>query len=767
MEDLQIYIIGKGYLDLLDFTDFPLVLKKSIANISDVTARESDFSYDFEIPNNANNNSILFGMEYVSYADKSILGKQEAVIVLNGAEYQRGFVEVRASRFMDKYVCNFFGGNAEWIEEGANILVKDLDWKNDTQNFTQSGITAVNTSGRSINDIFYPFVDRNTANDIGTYRPVFYLRNLFELFFGHPDVGYSIDSDFLSSKFVNGSGDNKGLAVDLGVNFEFDESDIVDTIAQWRSTLNIDLGRLGRLIQSAGSAVTSEIIRFNLNSRYETKIDDAFDLFTTLGGYEAPKDGFYNFTFDFRGSNADFIEESVVGPGVSIFRYKPATGANFPLINLRILVNGIQKAFMPINSSTNPAGLKVDLGVYMLQGDLATFELVKDNIRLDNGAFQIFSMYRFVPNANTFNIQFKAKIELGDTYAISQVVPKEMKAIDLISDFKFLFNLYFDADIKRKVVKIESRNSWVDVDSADVDGYYQSVGLASNWTNLIDYTNPPEIFNELNYNRDLKLRYKADADDKWLLQWEKNNNRTYAQYIHNLGTRFPNGETVLETKIIAPTIQGRTSGVVSSIVRQEYAPLIGVDTDQPSPNNRYAPRIGWIVNSSIQVGPVIFEYSNFVMEAFDDLVVFSDSSKLTFNGTNGLFERFWSKNIRNLMNAVVVKCKVRLTKYEIKTFDFSKPVYIALPQQLAGYYAVQSIEVNLLDDDLVNVELLTYKDYAPLTVDPSQRTNINANTQNQQNQPARFVLFEDDTTGQLINVLDVDDNGNFINLIYE
>jgi len=68
---------------------------------------------------------------------------------------------------------------------------------------------------------------------------------------------------------------------------------------------------------------------------------------------------------------------------------------------------------------------------------------------------------------------------------------------------------------------------------------------------------------------------------------------------------------------------------------------------------------------------------------------------------------------------------------------------------------------------LVNVELLTYKDYAPLTVDPSQRTNINANTQNQQNQPARFVLFEDDTTGQLINVLDVDDNGNFINLIYE
>ena len=743
MEDLQIYIVGKGYLDLLDFTDFPLVLKKSIANISDVTARESDFSYDFEIPNNANNNSILFGMEYVSYADKSILGKQEAVIVLNGSEYQRGFVEVRASRFMDKYVCNFFGGNAEWIEEGANILVKDLDWKNDTQNFTQSGITTVNTSGRSINDIFYPFVDRNTANDIGTYRPVFYLRNLFELFFGHPDVGYTIESDFLSSKFVNGSGNNNGLAVDLGVNFEFDESDIVDTIANYSGDNADAVNYFLAWIFQGATPIAVQTIR-NITPFYTIENSDDFSLFDPLVGYTVPKTGFYQFTFDFSQSLWSLYYGATFDPrGLS------------PYIELQLKRGTEVVAFTDINDEVQPQGKNVNLSVFLNGGDVITFTIRERNQMLNPAEAFVNRKYKIQPRNNTFNIQFKAKIELGDTYAISQVVPKDMKAIDLISDFKFLFNLYFDADIKRKVVKIEPRNSWVDVDSAEVDGYYQSVGLASNWTDLIDYTNPPEIFNELNYNRDLKLRYKADADDKWLLQWEKNNNRTYAQYIHNLGTRFPNGETILETKLIAPTIQGRTSNVVTSIVRQEYAPLIGVDTDQPSPNNRYAPRIGWIVNSS------------FVMEAFDDLVVFSDSSKLTFNGTNGLFERFWSKNIRNLINAVVVKCKVRLTKYEIKTFDFSKPVYIALPQQLAGYYAVQSIEANLLDDDLVNVELLTYKDYAPLTVDPSQRTNINANTQNQQNQPARFVLFEDDTTGQLINVLDVDDNGNFINLIYE
>ena len=81
MNEIQIYIVGKGYLDLLEQTNFPLVINKSIANISDISARDSTFSYDFEIPNNTNNNKILFGAEYVNATDKAILGKQAAVIL--------------------------------------------------------------------------------------------------------------------------------------------------------------------------------------------------------------------------------------------------------------------------------------------------------------------------------------------------------------------------------------------------------------------------------------------------------------------------------------------------------------------------------------------------------------------------------------------------------------------------------------------------------------------------------------------------------------
>lgn len=753
MNEVQIYIIDKGYLDLFTTTDFPLVLKKGIADINDITARDSSFSYDFEIPNNANNNKILFGFEFVSYADKTILGQQDAILYLNGNPYERGFVEVRASKYMDKYVCNFFGGNAEWVENGANILVKDLDWKNNVQPFTQSGITTVNTSGRTINDIFYPFVDRNTANDVGTYRPVFYVRNLFELFFSK--IGYTIESEFLATRFVNGGGTGgtnvNGLAVDLAVNFEFDEGDILDTIAQYSMAFDISTNRIGQIIQNTlPPTLSSNNNTLNLTNAYSTLIKDDFNLFVVGTGYTAPRNGQYIFTFDFSNSEVKAIQIL----GGSIF-YITATNTNIPRIDLQIFVNGVLKSTTPINSQTSVRGLVVNPDLFLETGDVVTFQLNNTSINLVTGNTFITTPFYFAPKTNTFNIQFKSKIELGDTYEISRVIPKELKAIDLISDFKLLFNLYFDADIKRKVVKIEPRNSYVDTDGTAKDGYYQSVGLASNWTDLIDYNLAPEIINDLPYNRTLKLRYQADNDDKWLLQWEKNNNRVYGQYIHELGNRFRTGESIIQTEILAPTIQGRTSNVVTSIIRSEYAPLIGIDSTQPTPNNKYAPRIGWIVNSS------------FVMEAFDDLATFTDASKLTFNGTNGLFERFWSKALRNLSNAVVVKVKVRLTKYDVKNFDFSKPVYISLPQQLAGYYVVQNIEVNMMSDELVSVELLSYKDYSPLTVDPTQRTNINQNTQIQQTQPPNFVLFEDDTTGQLINVLDVDDNGNFINLIYE
>jgi hypothetical protein len=234
-----------------------------------------------------------------------------------------------------------------------------------------------------------------------------------------------------------------------------------------------------------------------------------------------------------------------------------------------------------------------------------------------------------VPIANTFNIQFKSTIQLGDTYDVTRTIPKELKALDLISDLKLLFNLYFETNTRRKIVKIEPRNSWVDADGDDVNGYYKSVGLATNWTNLIDYSTPPEITTALPYKRRLKFRYKEDAEDKWLKQWEKNNNRVYGEYLEDLNqdnNRFENGETVLETSTLAPTIQGRSSNIVTSVIRAEFSDLGSLDAEQKIPNNKYAPSIGWVVNGV------------FLMEQFADAKIFNtvgSNEKLTFNGVNG------------------------------------------------------------------------------------------------------------------------------------
>jgi len=750
MVDVQIHIIGKGTLDLLNGSNFPLVLNKSISDINDISRRDSFFSYDFEIPNNTTNNKILFGAEFVNAMDKAILGKQEAVILRNGTEYERGFVEVRTSRYLDKYTCNFFGGNADWVELGADVYLRDLDFRDKVHVFNSPTLMAINNSNVATYDFIYPFVDRNSPNDDQYKRPVFYVKRLFELFF--EGIGYKVESTFLDSLYLKGDGSfNKGVTIDLGSNFEFDDEVVIGTVARYSGTASIGGG-----YQLGVNAPNQPPVRdVNLTPYYTTLVSDDFGLYNTTDGYTAPQEGLYSFTFDYRNSIAQRVQFTTF-PSV---QFIDTTDINIiPFIRMELRVNGITRVVAPVNTLAQVRGTIFTINIFLTAGEEVTFNLRDTSVRLDTLNFQVFNNYRFLIPNNTFNIQFKSSIQLGDTYDVTRTIPKDLKALELISDLKLLFNLYFETNTRRKTVKIEPRNSWVDANGDDVNGYYKSVGLATNWTNLIDYSTPPEITTALPYKRRLKFRYKEDGEDKWLKQWEKNNNRVYGEYSQDLSNRFENGETVLETSTLAPTIQGRSSNFVTSVIRSEFSDLGSLDPEQKIPNNKYAPRIGWVVNGV------------FLMEQFADAKIFNtvgSNEKLTFNGVNGLIDKFWSKTLRNLINALTVKVMVRLDYLQLRTFDFSRPVYIDAPQQLKGYYVVQNIEANLVEEMPCIVELLYYKDYSPLQIDTSQRTNINENQQNQQNQRPRFVLFEDETTGALTNVLYQQDNGNLTTLIYE
>jgi hypothetical protein len=778
MNEIQIYIIGKGYLDLLEQTNFPLVINKSIANISDISARDSTFSYDFEIPNNTNNNKILFGAEYVNATDKAILGKQDAVILLNGAEYERGFVEVKISKYLDKYVCNFFGGNAEWVELGNELLVKDLGFSPDITTYNLATINTQNGGNATNKDYAFPIVDRNTLpTDLLNSRPVFYVKSIFERFFD--SIGYTIESDFLNSKFVLGESDsnNKGLAVDLGCNYEFEDSVIADTVAEIsanRPTFdNSNVWYLGRFNPITGGAGAPNITTINLTNFYNVEVSDINNLWVNGTGYTVSRTGNFLIIFDFRNSwwRSSYFGTSPSGNWLQLTTDEtPNSGLSsvIPRILLEVRQNGILVQSIAINSLNRLNGDLLNISQFAFENDVLTFTLRNTFAHITTGIIDVnqYQGFQLQPKNRPFTIQLKSNIEEGDQYQISSVIPKDMKAMELISDLKLLFNLYFDANIKTKVVKIEPRNDWKDADLEDVNGYYQSVGLATNWTNLIDLNFAPEIHTELPYNRTLIYRYKKDSDDKWLEQWERNNNRTYAEYRTDLNKpeplsadlkRFSNGETVFETTLLAPTIQGESgnSQTVTSIIRAEYSPLNGLDAEQPTPNNRYAPRIGWFANDV------------FLMEAFNGVAPFeSTATKLTFNGTSGLIDKFWAKTLSNLINAVTLKVNVNLNKIALRSFDFSKPVYIDAPQQIKGYYVVMSLEANLMNDSLVSAELLYYKDYAPITIDPSQATNINPNKQQQQIAPPNYVLYETES-GQLINVLDEDDNGNLLTLLYD
>ena len=382
MNEIQIYIIGKGYLDLLEQTNFPLVINKSIANISDISARDSTFSYDFEIPNNTNNNKILFGAEFVNATDKAILGKQDAVILLNGAEYERGFVEVKISKYLDKYVCNFFGGNAEWVELGNELLVKDLGFSPDITTYNLATINTQNGGNASNKDYAFPIVDRNTApTDLLNSRPVFYVKSIFKRFFD--SIGYTIESDFLSSKFVLGESDsnNKGLAVDLGCNYEFDDSVIADTVAEISANRSGIVAPffLGRTTLNYPT-VSSRSNTISLTDFYNIEISDEFNLWETGTGYTVPKTGNYIVNFNFRNSKwrsyfqSGFLLTSLSTDVPSISGAYPFT-LYIPLIRLSWQINGVLKGRVDINNANRINGISGSFTFFANENDVLTFSL--------------------------------------------------------------------------------------------------------------------------------------------------------------------------------------------------------------------------------------------------------------------------------------------------------------------------------------------------------------------------------------------------------
>jgi hypothetical protein len=321
------------------------------------------------------------------------------------------------------------------------------------------------------------------------------------------------------------------------------------------------------------------------------------------------------------------------------------------------------------------------------------------------------------------NIQLKKQIELGQPFRINSHIPKGIKVIDVIKDFKAMFNLYFESDVRRKTVLVETR-----------DNFYQPLTDAIDITDRIDLKSSPEIMLETDYKKELAFNFINDTENKYLKRWEKTFKRTYGEYSHYFtpANRFEKGTSLYNLNVFAQTIQGTINGaqgdVITSLIRAEWKQTLNdelpiFDTYRPLllqlvKGRQYNKANNLRITSSTTPVPVA------ISEPYAGVPTF-ESRKLTFNGIGGLVYSYYLKTLASLNDFAEVKVKVKMGVYEFMSWDLKKPVYISEPAQIKGYYILETIEnFDVVKDEFVTLTLQKTKDYTDANFDDEQGTNV-------------------------------------------
>lgn len=769
-----------GLLDLGRGGDLSLKLTKETSTITNIVTRRGTYSLDFDLPDTPNNRQLLFGVGFVPSSGNSlsILRKKNARIKVNNTEIERGFIRFSEGKWEGNYRATFYGGNNEWADQLNNLYLYELEYRNlgeispGVELFDASRIATVNNGDSTNYDISYPFVERNTGSAGDQLRPVIYVKKLIQRMF--EAIGFTVESDFLNSTFVAGDGaENKGIVFDPAVTFEVDP----DRIELLRAEITTDrftplqdpnTWNTDYFIGNLGDNVTKNIrSEWGFANFWNVETKDPGDFDPVTGVYTAPFTGSYDFIV----SLPDFeYARNTAGPFNTTV---PVAWTYADVRNYNLLVQGAPPK-VQIKLVKNNVGSSTINGTVVYEGSAGNplvDELSQAKIALVAGdTLQVFftmdyqatltisqsspnrDFWRFHPGSKAvFKAQPSNSIKLGDAYIIKDYIPTELKCLEVLQDFKIMFNLYFEADVYRKKVIIEPR-----------DTYFLPLDQAKDITNIIDLDRI-KIDRKLPYKQFLSWRYAEDSKDGYLSRWNTLNNRTYAEYTHELTDRFEAGEIVYSTKIIAPTIQkiAQPSNIVSSNIQQYW----DVNENQGKGITQgYKPRVYQVVraqqfdaNGNPYRTSSPFVVSAALMESFGNVPTIDDK-KLTFNGANGLVDLFYAKTISNIEAAAIVELKVAMSLWQFKNWNMRQLVYIDRPEQIKGYYIVEAIKnYNINGEDLVELRLLTYKDFIGATI-PSGGTNISSQVTTTQTTGNNYFPILVTVNGVTVNCLD--NNGN-------
>ena len=769
--------IGEKFLETTDADAFSIKITKSIKDYGNALSNTSSFSVDFDVPPTVSNTELLFNVSDVNAIGE--VGVVACSIYLDGLKYEEGTLFAFESEYGGDFTCTYQSGLIEWVDPLSALTLNNVVWQDQftsltstdaTDTFSEARANALKTGIADNEDLTFPVVNRNNTVNFDDSRPVFYAKKVVKRIF--ESIGWTVSGGWIDSEELTGNEvitdvfsenwDFKGLLFDPSFTFEIDE-DIIEANRVEVTTNKTDNGQplsawdrtftLGNETADPSAPIITTLQNFtNLFDNETTDIGANWD--PTGTKYTAPSSGVYLFTFDSDPANSKYgFVVDQTGTGVN-FTLSP-TVQQPPRVDLFLVKNNVGTA--TINGTVlydttlslagiGYSGLVVEnIPVSLNTGDeLTIFYQIFDtafgwspSLLLNAPSLHRWT-FKIGDNA-TVKIQQKPTLSEGDVYRINNHLPS-LNTLEIIQDFRLLYNFIFDTDNENKTVRIETWND-----------YYKGLGEAKNWTDKADLTKKPKINHLSDYKKKLKFMYSSDSSDGYLEKWQKIFNITYGEYEQTLNpaARFEEGETVYSTRLIAPTIQGNLLGseLNSSVIKKEWT-----TEEETGINEGYKARIYYGIYGvqRYNTGEVRTGDSDLyaLMEEYGNIPIYNDL-RLTFAGVNGLYIRNWSKVVEMIELGRVVTMNFNISRYEFFNFDFSEPIFLEYPEKLKGYYIVQSINnYDVNQDGKISTEftLIKYRNFIGDNLDTSQKTNVNENT--------------NDTSGSgLTSVFTVEDEG--------
>lgn len=697
MRDVTIEIFDEqqhtlGEVEVTQQGDFPLAISMSLSDLRDITKRSGTYSKTFKVPASKNNNKLLNYLYNANIYQQRVLKGQRAKIKVSGIPVFTGLLRIKRSVQNDdpkQYELEFVGDNLEWVDYFKEHSIRDLE-------YSHPAISSNALIGGGVDTTIVPHGNGETmlcakaieASWTGTYnsgwdfvyslkhygqlkdpdhivqvdemRPDVYVIAILEKAFAA--AGYTIDSSFLASdafrklvlpfvgkgftitsthkeqfKWIvkNSSSVNPFPDLPIYSLFAFD-TEVYDPKGLVENSMLNSWG---------GSTRTTNKFRVAVSGKYK---------FRLKGSFEFVRRGSGQTSVNFVCAEAILANNSGTVSSYPGFKWNADPSSFSDLVDLDLSFETdleVGKDYV-ITAMTSFGLVSIKAGAEM------SCELVDDYL---NKPFLDYTKYR-----------------------LNEELP-DIKLIELLSDLVNLFDLYINTDTEERKVLIEPRN-----------GFYRDREHALDWSEKLDLSKEVSIQFLNSYKRNLQFAYKDDSKDQLAKNYKAEYGKQPASLLYQLNDRYPSGTQKMGPKKLAFTIMGPANEMITAGGAAPYIPFLwGGEGSPPEVKYDFAPRI--LRYEGFQTQPYQSKVAKWKWRTngvvLDKVPAATDRSSvlnLSYNGADGLVNRFYLNDLKNLEEGKIVIVHCYLSVTDMLKIDMRVPVYID-QQHLRGYYYINKI----------------------------------------------------------------------------